>query len=130
MHDTLKEHVEGHPQVHYFSIFIALCVCTLLSVAFDLVHLPGLLLVVLVLAVAMAKALYVLTYFMHLKFEGGWKYIILAPTVILSLGLVVGLAPDIGMHYYVRDIPRTEGDVPIVPVPPIADHPQAQQDSM
>ncbi|HWL06944.1 MAG TPA: cytochrome C oxidase subunit IV family protein [Planctomicrobium sp.] len=104
--DTDDRHVEGHPNVKYFSIFIALCVCTLLSVLFDLIHLPPILLITLVLAVATAKALFVITYFMHLKFEGRWKYTILTPTVILAMGLVVGLAPDIGMSYYARDVPQ------------------------
>ncbi len=108
IHDTQHEHVDGHPSVKYFSIFVALCVCTLLSVLFDVIHLPPALLVSLVLAVAVAKALYVLTYFMHLKFEGKWKFVILAPTVILAIGLVIGLAPDIGMRYYVRDIPQVK----------------------
>jgi cytochrome c oxidase subunit 4 len=106
IHDTQNKQIDGHPTVHYFSIFVALCVCTLLSVILDLIHLPKLLLVGLVLSVAVAKALFVMTYFMHLKFEGKWKFIVLAPTVILALGLVTGLTPDIGMRYYDRDTPQ------------------------
>jgi len=131
VHDTLNEHVDGHPNVKYFSIFIALCVCTILSVLFDLIHLPSLILVTLVLAVATAKALYVMIYFMHLKFEGKWKYIVLAPTVILALGLIVGLGPDIGMQYYSRDIPQAKwsqqqhhhpGAAPHPDLPPSSGH--------
>jgi cytochrome c oxidase subunit 4 len=105
VHDEL-EHAQGHHHVNYMAVFIALCICTLLSIAFDIIHMPKSLTVALVLAVACAKATFVLTYFMHLKFEGGWKYIILAPTAILAVGLMIALAPDIGLHYYTPDVPQ------------------------
>ena len=97
------DHAHAHPHVNYFGVFIALCVCTALSVIFDVVHLTPALLVFLVLAVACAKATFVMTYFMHLKFEGAWKFIILFPTAILAVGLMVALAPDMAMHYYDND---------------------------
>jgi cytochrome c oxidase subunit IV len=78
-----------------------------LSIIFDVVEMSKSLTVALVLAVACAKALFVMTYFMHLKFEGGWKFVILAPTAILAVGLMVALAPDIGLHYYTLDVPQT-----------------------
>src|SRR5262245_34417424 len=92
---------DPHPHVWYFGVFLALCVFTGISVALDKfdINRPRLL-VFLVLAVACAKALFVMTYFMHLKFEGKWKFIILAPTVILAVGLMTALAPDMAMHYY------------------------------
>ncbi|HVJ68961.1 MAG TPA: cytochrome C oxidase subunit IV family protein [Caulifigura sp.] len=105
VHDEIEVHA-GHHHVNYFAVFIALCVCTALSVVFDLVHMDKTLLVALVMAVATAKALFVLTYFMHLKFEGAWKFIILAPTAILAVGLMVALAPDVGLHYYTVDVPQ------------------------
>ena len=87
--------------VNYLVIFIALCVCTTLSVIFDVVDIKSkIVLVVLVMAVACAKALFVMAFFMHLKFEGKWKYILLAPTTILAIGLPLAILPDIGMHYY------------------------------
>jgi len=97
------DHHESHPHVNYFGVFIALCICTALSVAFDLITLPKTLVVVAVLAVAVAKALFVMTYFMHLKFEGNWKFVILLPTAILGVGLMIALAPDMAMHYYTND---------------------------
>jgi cytochrome c oxidase subunit 4 len=91
------------PHVNSFSIFIALCVCTVLSVIFDVLELNGYAVAVLVLAVAVAKAQFVMRYFMHLKFEGRWKYVLLLPTAILACGLPLALAPDIAMHYYSED---------------------------
>ena len=97
-------HSESHPHVNYLFIFLALCGCTIISVALDLVEMSPALLVFAVLAVAVAKAGFVMTYFMHLKFEGRWKFIILMPTAILGVGLMIALAPDIAMHYYRYDV--------------------------
>lgn len=100
---------------NYLMVFVALCVCTLISVATDLVDIRSrFLLAIVVLAVAMAKALFVMAYFMHLKFEGRWKFVLLAPTLILAIGLPLALLPDIGMRYYVwNDVAEVEpGDSP------------------
>lgn len=100
-------HARGTSHANYFAIFIALCVLTALSVAADIVR-PNswLLLAVIVFAVATAKALFVMLYFMHLKFEGKWKYVLLAPTIILACGIPLALLPDIGVKYYVLDVPQ------------------------
>jgi len=103
-HNPAVEHHESHGSI-YFRVFIALCVFTLISVAADLVHLPSkILLGAIVLAVAVAKALCVLMYFMHLKFERAWKYLLLAPTTIIALALPVSLRPDVGSSYYFQDL--------------------------
>lgn len=112
----------SHPHVNYFWIFIALCVCTLLSIVFDLFKSPSLkwVIISLVMAVACAKAMFVLRYFMHLKFEGNWKFIVLLPTTILAIGLIFALAPDIGLHYYQPDVPQNREQVPAAA--PAAEH--------
>ncbi len=103
MADNHKHHFNS------FMIFIALCVCTALSVVFDLISIESKVVVaILVFSVAIAKALFVMTYFMHLKFEGKWKYVLLAPTVILALGIPLALLPDIGVHYYTVDTPQLD----------------------
>jgi cytochrome c oxidase subunit 4 len=108
MSDAHAEAMHPHDahHVNYFGVFVALLVCTALSVVFDLVPLNGYVVTFLVLAVATAQALFVMTYFMHLKFEGGWKFVILLPTAILAVGLMVALTPDIGLHYYTYDVPQ------------------------
>ena len=82
--------------------FGILCVCTALSVIFDVIHLNKALTIVLVLSVAVTKALCVMMFFMHLKFEGNWKFVLLAPTTILAIGLPLALFPDVGASYYTR----------------------------
>ena len=92
---------DAHPNANYLAVFGVLCALTLVSVAFDLLpDPPRPLLIGLVLGVATAKALCVMIYFMHLKFEGLWKYIVLVPTFLLGAGLILALLPDIALHYY------------------------------
>ena len=56
--------------------------------------------IVIVMAISTLKATCVLMFFMHLKFEGKWKYVLLAPTTILAIGLPLALMPDISIPYY------------------------------
>ncbi len=120
----------GH-HANYWLIFLALCVCTALSVVADLVELDNKFVVAfIVLSIASAKALFVMTYFMHLKFEGAWKFVILAPTAILAVGLMLALLPDIGVHYYPTDVPQNryhaEADEELNEAQLVPEAPQAQ----
>ena len=101
-HDTHDTH-----HVNYLTIFFVLCGCTALSVLFDVLHMSKPVTMVLVLAVACAKALCVMMFFMHLKFEGNWKFVLLAPTTILAIGLPLALYPDVGASYYTSVAPQT-----------------------
>ena len=98
------EHQTHH--VNYLAVFFVLCGCKGLSVLFDVLSMPKGVTIVLVLAVACAKAMSVMMYFMHLKFEGNWKYVLLAPTTILAIGLPIALFPDIGRSYYINAAPQ------------------------
>lgn len=111
----MSDHAHGAAHDHeyhshgklYFSIFLALCALTLISIAADLIHIPNrALLIGIVFAVAVSKALCVLLIFMHLKFERAWKYMLLAPTLILASTIPFALTPDIGTHYYVQTAPQ------------------------
>lgn len=103
-------HDDHGSHVNYLYVFGALCVFTLISVLSDLPQFrPGnhIVLIVVVMAIASAKASCVMLFFMHLKFEGNWKFVLLAPTTILAIGLPLALLPDIGMHYYVDTAPQS-----------------------
>lgn len=105
-HDDHSAH-----HVNYLYVFGALCGFTALSVVFDLlgaINVPHSVIIVLVMAVACAKALSVMMFFMHLKFEGNWKYVLLAPTTILAIGLPLALYPDVGIAYYTSTAPQVE----------------------
>lgn len=96
------------PHVNYMAIFYTLCVLTLLSVLADVLLKGGgkVLLAVIVLTIASFKAMFVMLYFMHLKFEGAWKYALLPPTMVLACAIPAALLPDIGLHYYDIDVPQ------------------------
>jgi cytochrome c oxidase subunit 4 len=100
-HDAHDTH-----HVNYLAIFFVLCVCTALSVIFDVVHMSKPVTIVLVMSVAITKALCVMMFFMHLKFEGNWKFVLLAPTTILAIGLPLALFPDVGASYYTSTAPQ------------------------
>lgn len=98
---------DDNHHINYLAVFGALCGFTLLSVVFDVVSFENkAITIVLVLAVAVAKAMCVMMFFMHLKFEGNWKYVLLAPTTILAIGLPLALLPDIGVAYYTPIAPQ------------------------
>lgn len=102
---TESTHLHGNT---YFRVFLGLCGLTVLSVLADFLSLADRrILIAIVLAVATAKALCVMLYFMHLKFERTWKYVLLAPTVVLAIALPLSLLPDVGMHYYPQDTQQT-----------------------
>lgn len=98
-----------HHSVKYFYVFAALCLFTGLSIVFDVVNITNpAVKIVLIMGVASAKATCVLLFFMHLKFEGNWKFILLAPTTILAIGLPIALMPDVAVNYYQKDVPQVD----------------------
>lgn len=50
------------------------------------------------MAVSCTKALLVMLFFMHLKWEADWKYVLTIPASFMSVFLVLALIPDIGMR--------------------------------
>tara|TARA_B100000470_G_scaffold221738_1_gene212989 strand:+ start:722 stop:1126 length:405 start_codon:yes stop_codon:yes gene_type:complete len=100
---------KSHDKI-YLLVFGALLVFTALSFGADVLPVKEAgsesegwstpVIAVIVLAIAVAKATCVMLFFMHLKWERGWKYVLLAPTTILAIGFPISLMPDIGFHYY------------------------------
>lgn len=75
-------------RIHLRWLYVALIPALLLS----LVHVP---LIVGLLILAVTKASLVGLYFMHLKYEGNWVYMMLVPAAFLATVLMIGLYPDI-----------------------------------
>jgi cytochrome c oxidase subunit IV len=50
------------------------------------------------MAVSCTKAMLVIMFFMHLKWEANWKWVVTVPASLMSLLLVLALVPDIGMR--------------------------------
>ena len=53
----------------------------------------------LMMAVSMAKASLVMLFFMHLKYEANWKYVLTIPATIMAVFLTLALIPDVGNRY-------------------------------
>ncbi len=105
------EHEQDTHHVNYTLIFFALCGFTAFSVLADMFgknQIGRATLAAIVLALATFKASCVIMYFMHMKFEGAWKYVLLGPTLVLALAIPFTLAPDISFHYYNMEVPQNE----------------------
>ena len=50
------------------------------------------------MAVSSGKALLVILFFMHLKWEANWKYVLTIPAMMMSVFLVCMLIPDVGLR--------------------------------
>ena len=50
------------------------------------------------MAVSCTKALLVVLFFMHVKYEASWKYVLTIPPAIMAVFLMLALVPDIGLR--------------------------------
>ncbi|WP_435016526.1 cytochrome C oxidase subunit IV family protein [Tundrisphaera sp. TA3] len=89
--------VESHAP--YMKVFYALLVFTVLEYLYArFLPLSFTMLVAGLMTMAIIKATLVGMYFMHLKFEGRWIYMILVPVCLLAIVVVLGLIPDMVLH--------------------------------
>ena len=84
-HVDLKKHVRT-----YIIVFVSLMALTLVTVAISYLHLPTPAAVGLALLVATVKGTLVACYFMHLISERKLIYIVMAITVFMFLGVLLG----------------------------------------
>ena len=90
-------HHESHAP--YLKVFWSLLVLTVLEYAYaKFLPLGFAALVGGLMVLAITKAFLVGWYFMHLKFEGRWVYLMLVPVCLLAAIVVVGLSPDMAYH--------------------------------
>ncbi|HEY1067624.1 MAG TPA: cytochrome C oxidase subunit IV family protein, partial [Pirellulales bacterium] len=91
-------------------VFIALCVLTACSFfTYSEVwrtHVPPKAGWAFMMAVAVCKALLVASFFMHLRWEASWKYVLTLPTIGMAVFLMLALIPDIGMRRESYDAER------------------------
>jgi cytochrome c oxidase subunit 4 len=103
--EVAAEHAtEAHAP--YMKVFAALAVLTAIEYWYAAIFkdhfavlLSGL------LALAVVKAGLVGWYFMHLKFEGNWVYIMIVPAMILATIIVLALCPDMVLKYETEENP-------------------------
>ncbi len=96
----MSEHETSHAP--YLRVFLILLVLTLLEYFYAMFatkwEFPFLLLVLGLVVMALTKAALVGAYFMHVRYEGRWVYLLIVPACVMAAIVVLGLVPDIGMH--------------------------------
>jgi cytochrome c oxidase subunit IV len=60
------------------------------------------------MAVSCTKAMLVILFFMHLKYEADWKYVLTIPASIMSVLLIMALVPDVGLRMRMYSPERRE----------------------
>ena len=91
--------VTGHivPTRTYYLIFALLMLGTYLTVQAAFIDL-GAFNTVVALAIACVKATLVILFFMHVKYEANWKYVLTIPAAFMSIFLILALVPDVGLR--------------------------------
>jgi cytochrome c oxidase subunit 4 len=89
----------------YIYVFVALCVLTtmsfwtsnLLPIKWPFHDQPAVGRAFM-MAVSCTKAMLVILFFMHVKYEANWKYVLTIPAAMMSIFLMLMLVPDVGMR--------------------------------
>ncbi len=97
------DHHESHGGYGlYIGVFLALCVLTTFSFLtyFDFwrQNVPVNVSRAFMMAVSCTKAMLVIMFFMHLKWEANWKWVLTAPVIVMSALLMLALVPDVGLR--------------------------------
>jgi cytochrome c oxidase subunit IV len=104
VHAVSHEHAHGPATTKPFMVvFTALCVFTLVSFVVNYFVRQGSVVAstgfVIILGVAVVKALLVATYFMHLKWDWSRLYFLIIPALVLAPMLVFALLPDLVLYW-------------------------------
>lgn len=88
----------------YITIFVGLCVLTLVSflsnqIVNHAMEMPGLSMVI-ILLVSVGKATLVAMFFMHLKWDWSKLYFLVIPVVIMGVMMMIVLLPDIVLAWH------------------------------
>jgi len=102
-HETHDETHESHGGLGlYIGVFVALCALTTLSFLtyadFWRESVPTNISRAFMMAVSCTKAMLVIMFFMHLKWEANWKWVLTAPVIVMSALLIFALVPDVGLR--------------------------------
>lgn len=97
---------EAHAEPNYVAVILILTVLTIIEVAVVFAPLPKLSIGIMLVGLALTKAIIVATYFMHLKFEKRTLALIAATPLLLCTLLMFALLPDNNPKKYVPPVPQ------------------------
>ncbi|HEX7450585.1 MAG TPA: cytochrome C oxidase subunit IV family protein [Pirellulales bacterium] len=98
-HDGHAAHADHGGIAKYIYVFLALCFLTTMSFFTYSQYWPWpdpAVKRLFMTAVSCTKAMLVILFFMHVKYEANWKYVLTIPASIMSVFLCLALVPDIG----------------------------------
>ena len=104
--------IDRHVKV-YITVFVALMVLTIVTVAISRYHLPVPIAITVALLVAIIKGSLVACYFMHLISEKKLIYAVLALTVVFFIALLALPAVTHSNGFWIHEAPSS--DAPIAP---------------
>lgn len=84
----------SHPEPNYLGVIMVLAVLTAVEIAVVFMPLPKLIIGILLVGLALTKAIIVAMFFMHLKFEKKTLALIAATPLLLCALLMFALLPD------------------------------------
>jgi cytochrome c oxidase subunit 4 len=105
-HAHADTHDGGHEShggiAQYIYVFLALCVLTGASFftysSYWPFHNEPKVGWAFMMAVSCTKAMLVILFFMHVKYEANWKYVLTIPAAFMSIFLILALVPDVGLR--------------------------------
>ena len=86
---------DAHAHPNYMAIFVWLAILTAVEVGVTFLKIPHTLMAVMLVSMALAKAVLVAAYFMHLKFEKRTLALIAVVPLVLCVFLLFMLVPDV-----------------------------------
>jgi cytochrome c oxidase subunit 4 len=125
----VAEELQFESHAPYMKVWAMLAGLTLLEYFYAMIlkdHFAVLLLGL--LSMALVKAGMVGWYFMHLKFEKKWVYLLIIPACVLAVFLTIMLSPDVALKPVAEDL-LDEGETMSVPAPAVETSPVLCLDS-
>ena len=94
----LAEELEAESHAPYLKVWAILAILTAVEYFYAMIFKDHFLLLVLgLVCLALVKAGMVGWYFMHLKFERKWVYLLIIPACVMAVFLTLALYPDMAM---------------------------------
>ena len=103
-HDHAGDHADDHAHGSfktYMGVFLGLVILTVISFFIgnsNIKHEAPEVAWAGMMAVSFGKAMLVICFFMHLKWEANWKYVLTIPSLMMSVFLLCMLIPDVGLR--------------------------------
>jgi cytochrome c oxidase subunit 4 len=128
--EIAEEHAE-EAHAPYLKVWLALAILTGIEYFYAYYLNPWfLILLVGLLFWAAIKAGLVAWFFMHLKFEGRWVYLLIVPACVLAAVLVLALCPDVAMKPVEEDVEESVWQAPAGTAAPLGPAPAAGRSAL